>query len=82
MTLTREQIAAEVRAQMGRKKITGRDLSELLSEQLDLSISSLARRIAGDYDFTFAELVAVCNALDLPMTTFLDDRLTTPTNSE
>lgn len=58
---TREGVAAEVRAAMGRHRVT----QAALAAKLGVSRPTLSERINGSRAFTTDELVVICEALDL-----------------
>ena len=65
---TRETIAGEVRAQMARQKMSGRQLAQ----KTGLKQPTLARKIAGQVDFSVPELMSVADVLGIPLSTFTE----------
>lgn len=59
--------AGAVRAELARRRITGRKLAA----DLGWSKTTTARRLNGEYPLTVDELVAVAHYLDLPVTALL-----------
>lgn len=57
-------VAAEVRAQMARKKRTGVDLAK----HLGMAQPTISKRLNGDTPFTVAELAEVAAWLEVPFT--------------
>ena len=62
-----ETTAGAVRAELARKRTTGRQMAKALG----WSSSTTHRRLQGIYPFTLTELVAVADYLDIPLTTLL-----------
>lgn len=56
-----ERVAAEVRAELARRKLSRRDLESILG----LSQPSVARRVNGDTPFNLAELEQICEWLSI-----------------
>lgn len=65
-----EQTAGAVRAELARRKISGRDLATALG----WSLSTTARRLNGQYPFDVEELAAVAAHLGVPVGTFLPEQ--------
>lgn len=63
---TTERTAAVVRAEVARRKIRTAELAALL----DLSRTTVWRRLNGEYPFDVAELAAIAAHLDVPIGTF------------
>lgn len=59
--------ATEVRAEMGRQRITG----AALARALEVSDMYISRRLSGDVPFDLAEIERVAAALGVPVTRFL-----------
>jgi transcriptional regulator with XRE-family HTH domain len=66
LTLT-ETVAAEVRAELGRAKIS----SSELARRLGRSHSYLYRRIRGEVAFDVEDLSAIATELDVPVSRFI-----------
>lgn len=64
---TTESVAAEVRAQCARQRVSQRDLAKVLG----VSHATLFRRFSGEVAFDVEELAAVANYLDIPMASLL-----------
>jgi transcriptional regulator with XRE-family HTH domain len=62
-----EQIAEETRAMLARRRLTGRQLAT----KLGWSPQALSRRLTGQLPFTVADLEAVAQVLDIPVTRLL-----------
>lgn len=62
----RDQVAAEVRAEMARQRLSGR----ALAARLGWPQNRLSRRLAGDTPFTVDDLALVAGELDVPVTSF------------
>lgn len=60
-TATRQAVAAEVRASLGRKGWSQADLAEASG----VSTASLSRKMRAERSFTVEELVAIAAALDI-----------------
>lgn len=60
----RASVAGEVRAEMARKRMTGRELSRLTGK----SQPYWSRRLTGDVAFDVDDLVTVAALLDVPVT--------------
>lgn len=65
----RAAVAGEVRAEMARKRMTGRELSRLTGK----SQPYWSRRLTGDVALDVDDLDAVAALLDVPMTVFFRD---------
>jgi len=63
----RAAIAAEVRAEVARRKYTQRDVADILG----LPQPSVQLRLAGRRSFRAEELVALAEAFDVPLTRFV-----------
>jgi transcriptional regulator with XRE-family HTH domain len=59
-------VAAEIRAEMARRRMTQRELGEIL----DLPQSSISKRLQGQTPFNVAELEKVAAALNVPVSRF------------
>lgn len=66
---TTERVAAEVRAQMARKRVTQTDLAAALG----VSQMTISRRLNGRAPFDVEELAAVALALDVPLATLVTE---------
>jgi transcriptional regulator with XRE-family HTH domain len=66
---TDEKVAANVRAEMGRKKCN----QVVLADRIGMTQQALSRRLAGQTPFTVDELSRVAAALDVLVTTLIDD---------
>lgn len=64
----REQVAAEVRAEMARQRKTGRELASLLS----ITQQSASRRLNASTDLSLDELDIIARWLAKPIQYFLD----------
>jgi transcriptional regulator with XRE-family HTH domain len=62
----RHQVAAEVRAEMARQRLSGR----ALAARLGWPQNRLSRRLAGDIPFTVDDLAAIAALLEVPVTRF------------
>ncbi len=62
----RASVAGEVRAEMARKRTTGRELSRLTGK----SQPYWSRRLTGDVAFDVDDLEAVAAVLDVPLASF------------
>lgn len=60
-------MAAEVRAEMARQRVS----QTALAEKLEVSQPYISRRLTGDVSFDVDELAAVAEALDVPLEQFL-----------
>jgi transcriptional regulator with XRE-family HTH domain len=60
---TREGIAAEVRAQMGRKRVTAR----ALAKSIGISDGALSERLNGARPFNTDQLARIAEALDMDL---------------
>ena len=63
-----QKIAAEVRAELGRKELS----CAALARMTDIPEPTLRRRLKGSAPFRIAELETVAEALDVPVMQFLD----------
>ena len=59
--------AANIRAEMARQRISGRELAR----RLDMNPTSLARRVAGDVDISLDELAHIADALRVTVAALL-----------
>jgi transcriptional regulator with XRE-family HTH domain len=64
--LVQEAVAAEVRAQLARKRLSG----VRAARALGWTQRYLSRRMTGEVPFTASDLVALANLLEVPITTF------------
>jgi len=64
---TTEEVAAEVRAHCARQRVSQRDLAKVLG----VSHATLFRRFSGEVAFDVAELAAVAEYLNLPLSALL-----------
>lgn len=62
---TRTEVAAEVRAAMGRHRVT----QAALAEKIGVSRATLSERVSGARAFTTDELVVICEVLGLDFLT-------------
>lgn len=62
-----EQTAGAVRAELARRRISGRKLAE----DLNWPLSTTARRLNGQYPFDVEQLAAIATHLDVPVSVFL-----------
>ena len=60
-------VAGEIRAVMGRKRVTQVELAAMI----DMPVHSLARRLANQTPMTVNELAAIAAALEVPMVELL-----------
>lgn len=67
--LTNDRTASAVRAELARRKISGRQLAEAL----DWSVSATWRRLNGTTPFRVDQLTAVADHLGVPVTAFLGE---------
>lgn len=65
-----ERTAGAVRAELARRKISGRDLAA----SLGWSITTTWRRLNGSHPFDVAELAVIAEHLGVPVATFLPER--------
>lgn len=63
----RQKIAAEVRAELARKRLTQREVAEIL----DLAQPAVQLRLVGTRPFRAEELVQLAEHLGVPVATFL-----------
>ena len=63
------RVAAEVRAEMGRQRFSG----TRLARHLKVSQAFISRRLTGQVPFDVAELEAVAEVLNVPVSRFLDE---------
>lgn len=63
------RVAAEVRAELARQKVS----QETLCQRIGMSQSTLSRRITGDYPFDTTELAKIAEALGVTVTRFMPD---------
>ena len=61
------RVAAEVRAELARQKVS----QETLCTRIGMSQSTLSRRITGEYPFDTTELADIAQALGVPVARFL-----------
>lgn len=62
-----EWIAATIRAELARRKLSGRQLAV----RMDMPVNTLRRRLNGETPFDVAELVAIADILDVPVVDLL-----------
>lgn len=67
---TAELTAGTVRAELARRRISGRELARALG----WSLSTTARRLSGTHPFDVDELAAVADYLGVPVSTLLPQR--------
>lgn len=70
-TLSKRDIASELRAEMGRQKISARELAR----QLNVSPSYMARRVSGETPISADELRAAAFVLRVPIASLYGERL-------
>jgi hypothetical protein len=75
LATTRELVAAEVRAYLGRARLNSNNLPELIGN----SQSYWFRRINGDHPFDMDDLAKLSELLNVPMSAFVPD-ITPDTN--
>ena len=63
-------VAEEVRAHMGRRRIS----QAALAEKLQISTSSMSRRLQGDSEFTVSELYAMARIFGISPVKLLGER--------
>ena len=68
---TRADVAAEVRALLGRQDKSQR----WLSEQTGIGAPGLSRRLKGERDFNLDELSSIATALGVPLSALLPERV-------
>lgn len=66
LSVSRESIAAEVRAQMARHRRSGRSVAL----EIGWNQAYLSRRLTGEIAFNTDELVAIAEVLDVPVVSF------------
>lgn len=71
MTQPHELVAAEVRAEVARQRIS----QTRLAEHLSISQAGISRRLSGDTPFDLNELTAVAKFLGVPVSHFLQERV-------
>lgn len=64
-----QYVAAEVRAQLARKRISG----TALAEKMNVSGAYISRRLTGEVPFDVADLEQIGQILDVPAIRFLED---------
>lgn len=69
-SLTTERVAAEIRAEMARQKLTTRSLSK----QLDWPTANTRRRVSGSQPLTVDDLTDIAAALGVPVADFLTEQ--------
>jgi transcriptional regulator with XRE-family HTH domain len=67
LTQSPPDVAAEVRAAIGRARVKQSDLAD----QVGMHRSTMSRRLAGDSEFTIPELTAIANALGVELASLL-----------
>lgn len=65
----RERVAAEVRAELARQKVTQREVGEFL----DLVQPAVQLRLAGKRPFRVEELITLADKLGVPVARFIPD---------
>jgi len=63
-----ERIASNLRAELGRRKLTGRELARLC----DWPAANTSRRINGTQAMTMDELTLISRSADIPLSALLD----------
>lgn len=70
---TAQRVAAEVRANLARLRIS----RQSFADSLDMSLSAATRRLNGDVPFTVDEIYRAAEVLDIAPTSLLPGELTT-----
>jgi len=65
-----ERVSAEIRAEMGRKRMT----QEELARRIGWQGSQLSRRLSGLIQFRTAEVESIARALDVPLDQLMSPR--------
>lgn len=68
--LPHQAVAAEVRAEMARKKVSQQEVAR----QLGVAQQTISRRITGDIPFDVAELAKIAQILGVPLSHFVVER--------
>jgi transcriptional regulator with XRE-family HTH domain len=71
--VTPVDVAANIRAELGRRRVTYRELAKRLADRSDLNEVTLSRRLNGQIEFRHTELIAVAEALDVPVSVLLGE---------
>lgn len=66
--LRRTSIAAEIRAEVARQKVS----KATLAQATDIHVDTLRRRLDGHMPFYAEELVAICHFLNIPVAELLE----------
>jgi transcriptional regulator with XRE-family HTH domain len=66
--MTQTNVAANVRAELARRRIS----QTTVAQRLGVSRQNVAQRLNGRVDFRVSELVAIAALLDVPVTALLD----------
>jgi len=69
MVQPHERVAAEVRAELARQRIS----QTQLAERLNISQAGISRRLSGETPFEINELVAIAEFLCVPVARFLPE---------
>jgi transcriptional regulator with XRE-family HTH domain len=67
--MTQTNVAANVRAELARKRIS----QTQIAEHLGVSRQNVAQRLNGRVDFRVGELIAIAALLDIPAAAFLKE---------
>ena len=67
--MTQTNVAANVRAELARKRISQTEVAA----RLGVSRQNVAQRLSGRVDFRVGELVAIAGLLNIPVTALLVD---------
>lgn len=67
--MTQTSVAANVRAELARKRISQTEVAA----RLGVSRQNVAQRLSGRVDFRVGELVAIAGLLDIPVAALLVD---------
>lgn len=68
MQTQRDIVAAAVRAELARQRITNR----MIGRQLGMSDSGIGRRLNGELPFTVEQIVTVARLLNVPLTQLVE----------
>jgi len=67
--MTQTNVAANVRAELARKRIS----QTKVAEHLNVSRQNVAQRLNGKVDFRVSELIAIAGLLDIPVAALVAD---------
>ncbi len=65
-----ERVAAEIRAELARRRLSGRKVAR----QLGWTEPYLSRRLTGSVPFNVSDLIALAELLEVPVNTFFEFR--------